>query len=333
MEGQEETKMQAIRRKLRSQRGASITFALLIFLVCAVVGSVVLAAGTVTSGRLAGSAESGKVGTMVEMERRYHAVNSAAELLKKELTSGKTTATITKTTETTTKTTSHYDVDANGNVFLSSTDTPVVNSTETYTSKSAVLFSADKLKTGLPDLTDAEQTILKRFARETLIGGWSDSENVTNWKAPVCRPKETTIDNKPTFTITVGDNEDLAVDAAATFDLFGSGNSYTGDLTIDLENHKGNQKYCVRLQFSATNISWKSDEATVTTDPAVESTTATKTIKTTDPETGAEKQETISYISQIVETTKETVTETKSPIVTWKLVGMKVLDQKEENNG
>lgn len=325
--------MQAIRRKLRSRRGASITFALLIFLVCAVVGSVVIAAGTATSGRLAGSAESGKVGTMVEMEQRYHTVNSAAELLKKELTSGKTTAEIIKTTETTTKTTSHYDVDANGNVFLSSTDEPDVNSTVTYTPKSAVSFSADKLKTGLPDLTDAEQTILKRFARETLIGGWSESENEKNWKEPVCRPKEAANDNKLPFTITVGDNEDLAVDAEAGFELFGGGNSYTGNLTIDLKNHKGGQKYCVELQFSATNISWKSEETTVTTAPTVETTTAAKTITTTDPDTGEEKQETISYISQIVETTEETVTETKTPNITWKLVGMKVLEQKVENNG
>ena len=38
--------MSGIRTKLNSQRGASITFALLLFLVCAVVGSVVLTAGT-----------------------------------------------------------------------------------------------------------------------------------------------------------------------------------------------------------------------------------------------------------------------------------------------
>lgn len=316
--------MQAIRRKLGSQRGASITFALLIFLVCAVVGSVVLAAGTVTSGRLAGSAESGKVGTMVEMEQRYHAVNSAAELLKKELTSGKTKATIIKTTKTTTKTTSYYDVDDDGNVFLSSTDEPDVNSTVTYTPKSAVSFSADKLKT---DLTEAEQEILKHFARETLIGGWSDSEDVKNWEEPAYGK------TKITFTITAGNDENLAVDAEATPDLFGGGNSYTGNLTIDLKNHKGNQKYCVELQFSAANISWKNDVTTETTAPKVESTTATKTITTTDPETGEEKQETISYIAQIVETTEETVTETKTPTVTWKLVGMKVLDQKVEKNG
>ena len=41
-----------IMRKLNSERGASITYALLIFLVCAVVGSSVLVAGTAASGRM-----------------------------------------------------------------------------------------------------------------------------------------------------------------------------------------------------------------------------------------------------------------------------------------
>lgn len=65
--------------KLRSRRGASITIALLLFLVCAVVGSVVLAAGTASSGR---------VSDLARMDRRYYAVASAAELLAREL-SGK----------------------------------------------------------------------------------------------------------------------------------------------------------------------------------------------------------------------------------------------------
>lgn len=68
--------MQAVRNKIRSRRGASLTFALLLFLVCAVVGSVVLTAGTAASGRLAELAES---------EQRFYAVNSAAELMVDQL--------------------------------------------------------------------------------------------------------------------------------------------------------------------------------------------------------------------------------------------------------
>lgn len=71
--------MRTIKKKLNSQRGASLTFALLLFLVCAVVGSVVLVAGTAASGRLAG---------LADYEQRFYAVNSAAELLAEEITKG-----------------------------------------------------------------------------------------------------------------------------------------------------------------------------------------------------------------------------------------------------
>ena len=62
-----------IKRKLQSQRGASITFALLLFLVCAVVGSVVLAAGSAAAGRMAGLPRS---------DQRYYSVSSAARLFE-----------------------------------------------------------------------------------------------------------------------------------------------------------------------------------------------------------------------------------------------------------
>lgn len=62
-----------IKRKLRSDKGASITFALLIFLVCAVISSVVLVAATASSGRISNQAET---------DQRYYSVTSAAELLK-----------------------------------------------------------------------------------------------------------------------------------------------------------------------------------------------------------------------------------------------------------
>lgn len=64
--------MNRIRGKIRSQTGASLTFALLMFLVCAVVGSAVLTAGTAASGRMSKIAES---------DQRYYSVNSAARLL------------------------------------------------------------------------------------------------------------------------------------------------------------------------------------------------------------------------------------------------------------
>lgn len=66
--------------KLRSQTGATISFALLMFLVCTVLCTVILAAATAASGRLS---------RIAETDQRYYAVTSAAELLIR-LIDGKT---------------------------------------------------------------------------------------------------------------------------------------------------------------------------------------------------------------------------------------------------
>lgn len=63
-------------KKIRSRKGASITFALLAFLVCAVIGSVVLSAAIASSGRVSG---------LAEMDQRYYAVTSAAQLFSDAL--------------------------------------------------------------------------------------------------------------------------------------------------------------------------------------------------------------------------------------------------------
>lgn len=64
--------MRAI-QKLKSQQGASLIFSLILFLVCAVISSVVIVAGSVASGRLSNLAEN---------DQRYYAVTSAAKLLR-----------------------------------------------------------------------------------------------------------------------------------------------------------------------------------------------------------------------------------------------------------
>ncbi len=71
--GEVKDAMNVIKRKLNSERGASITWALLIFLVCAVVGSAVLVAGTTASGRMS---------KLAENDQRYYAVTSSAGLLR-----------------------------------------------------------------------------------------------------------------------------------------------------------------------------------------------------------------------------------------------------------
>lgn len=63
-------------KKLHDRRGASLSFALLLFLVCAAVGSVVLASATAAAGRASG---------LPEYDRRYFAVTSAADLLRETI--------------------------------------------------------------------------------------------------------------------------------------------------------------------------------------------------------------------------------------------------------
>lgn len=65
--------------KLSSRTGASITFALLLFLVCAALSAVILVAATTASGRMSSIA-----GT----DQRYYSVTSAADLLRDELSGG-----------------------------------------------------------------------------------------------------------------------------------------------------------------------------------------------------------------------------------------------------
>lgn len=66
--------------KLRSGRGASITFALLLFLVCAVLSAVIVTTASTAAGRMS---------NMAEADQRYYSVTSACELLK-ELLDGET---------------------------------------------------------------------------------------------------------------------------------------------------------------------------------------------------------------------------------------------------
>ena len=76
--------------KLRSGRGASITFALLLFLVCAVLCSVIITTASTAAGRMS---------NMAEADQRYYSVTSACELMK-GLIDGKT-VTMVKASDTT----------------------------------------------------------------------------------------------------------------------------------------------------------------------------------------------------------------------------------------
>lgn len=64
-----------LKQKLRSNQGMTLLLSLLLFLVCAVAGSVALTAGTATSGTLSERAK---------LDQRYFSVTSAAELIREK---------------------------------------------------------------------------------------------------------------------------------------------------------------------------------------------------------------------------------------------------------
>ena len=82
---------------LRSRTGASLSLALLLFLICGVVGALVITAGSTAAGRMS---------QLAEMDQRYYSVSSAAELLANELDGG--TVNITRVREVKTVTATKY---------------------------------------------------------------------------------------------------------------------------------------------------------------------------------------------------------------------------------
>lgn len=123
--------MNAIKKKLKSEAGASITFALLLFLVCTVVGSLVLTAGSAAAGRLA---------NLAKMDQQYYSVTSAAALLQKEIEGKSTVVVRTKVTETVT--TYNSSGEPAGSPEVTTEETVTVNGEE-----AGDFFRADSLIT------------------------------------------------------------------------------------------------------------------------------------------------------------------------------------------
>ena len=124
------------RVKLRSQTGASITFALLIFLVCTVLSSVLFTAATVSSGRMSG---------ITEADQRYYAVTSAAELLVNQFKEHPVVSLVEKV-ETTCTTT----YEENGNIAKDDKGKDI----KTETVSASVYVIADKNGSEIDEVSD-----------------------------------------------------------------------------------------------------------------------------------------------------------------------------------
>lgn len=81
--------LEQAKHRLKSERGASLSMALLLMLVCVAISSIVLAAATTSAGRLAQAGE---------YDQRYYAVTSAARMFEKSLDGG-SKYTLTQTIE------------------------------------------------------------------------------------------------------------------------------------------------------------------------------------------------------------------------------------------
>lgn len=137
-------------KKLGSEKGASILFALLLFLVCAVIGAIVLTAATAAAGRAAKLAES---------DQRYHSVASAAELISHEL-SGQPVTIVREHKQVTTKTQRYIYEMVGGNSVNTPDGAPSTSTTDTYTttvgSGAAITGSNQAIDTSTMSMLSAE---------------------------------------------------------------------------------------------------------------------------------------------------------------------------------
>jgi hypothetical protein len=142
--------------KLRSQRGVTLLIAMLLFLACTMATSVVLAASTTSSGRLA---------ELAEADQRYYSVSSAVEFFQDMMGEGRET--ITQSRKVT-----HTETKADDGSIVSSDEQDYAESDITFRSEgfanadnlcaslSSLLVYGKKLsEASKTDVTDTQTTI------------------------------------------------------------------------------------------------------------------------------------------------------------------------------
>ena len=147
-------------KKLRSNSGASLSIALLLFLVCAVLGSIILKSGTAASGRVA---------DMAKADARYYSVTSAADYLADAITTAHIAATPTSAAKDDRRT-----VVITREATTTSTDTSSYNG-ETWSNPSKTAenttYSWPVIKDNSATDSDNAETILTRAVQDIFFGG------------------------------------------------------------------------------------------------------------------------------------------------------------------
>lgn len=220
--------MNAIKNKIGSREGASISFALLAFLVCAVISSVVIVAGSTAAGRMSQIAQS---------DQRYYAVNSAAELLGSTLDWSVGGQVVSKAVVKTKSVT--YDV--NGE-----------KTGESSEAISSAFFSED-----ISDIVDVEEAILNHEITPVEKGYSLLIDAAYAWSEFIDTGDQTKLPNAKKMQLTATSGEDavdtaLAVDIYETLDINGT---LTFDVSKKMKKADGtempNAAYTLRLTFAA----------------------------------------------------------------------------------
>ncbi|WP_108775553.1 hypothetical protein [Lactimicrobium massiliense] len=187
-------------KKLNSNHGVSLSVALLYFLVCAVLASMIIAAATASTGRIAALTE-----TLTETRQDDSAVMSGARLIADQLQNDAViiveTANIDKAGTVTSVNTAYYES----------------NDTSDIEGKTSLRdFAPTKTK----EITDASSSVLKESIQSLYSSYLNTFENNTNsfnnGRLALTAGKETLQKQTKNLQITVGNNDNLKADAKFT---------------------------------------------------------------------------------------------------------------------
>ena len=249
---------------LRSQTGASITFALLLFLICSLVGALVITAGTTAAGRMA---------NLAEMDQRFYSVSSAAKLLEDELNNQ--SVTITRVREMKTVTESTYITEEIDGRTVAKLDSDSISS-KTYYKYSTdfngeyTVADSDWLDsiidpyayqgTGLPDMNQAGISFLTGRATLLLLG--DDMINACNNDAAMDASMKNGTPQEGEFLLSHnrGGDEDQDLAIFGIYEM-----KSDGTLVLTLQNQNGDP-YQMRLTLHPSISETKSEDTSSTSD-------------------------------------------------------------------